>query len=90
MDMEILIPIDKEIKVPANYRFNKKFLLTNALMIKHYGNPTYIESTTMLLNKYIKDHNLDPITTAYNVMPQQKSPTQMSIDIYIGISPNLL
>lgn len=94
MDVEILIPLDKEIPVPDGYAWKPHFLLTNALMIRHIGNPSGLQNTINELNTYIAEHNLTPISTGYNVtVKEAKTPLeleQMEIDVYVGISPNLL
>lgn len=94
MDIEILIPLDREIELPAGYVWKPHFLLTNALMIKHVGNPAGLQSSIMALNTYITEHRLTPITTGYNVtVKEAKTPLEieeMEVDIYVGISPNIL
>lgn len=94
LDMEILVPIDKEIEVLEKYQFKKKFHLLNAVYARHEGNPKFLQETYNKLMKYIQINNLVQITSAYNV--NVKDPTSaedfddMVIDIYIGVSPNIL
>ena len=94
MDCEILVPLDKKFDVPSGFVFKDRFLLTNAVMITHVGNPTKIQGTVDELNRYIEEKKLRPITTGYNVSRiEAKSPADidnMEIDIYVGISPNIL
>lgn len=94
MDIEILLPLDREIAPPAGYVWKPHFLLTNALMIKHIGNPATLQNTINELNAYIMDHQLVPISTGYNVtVKEAKTPLEidnMEVDIYVGVSPNLL
>ena len=94
MDIEILIPIDKEIKAPVEYTFKPEIRLVNALMITHIGNPAGLENTLNELNAYIQKHKLPPITTGYNVTTKEPKAREeldtMEIDIYVGISPNIL
>lgn len=94
MDVEILLSIDKEIPLPDGYIWKSHFLLTNALMIKHVGNPGALQNTVNELNTYILEHQLVPISTGYNVtVKEAKTPLeidQMEVDIYVGISPNIL
>ena len=94
MDIEILLPLDREISPPAGYTWKPRFLLTNALMIQHIGNPSTMQNTINKLNAYIMEHQLVPITTGYNVtVKEAKTPLEldsMEVDIYVGISPNLL
>lgn len=94
MDIEILIPLDREITPPAGYTWKPHFLLTNALMIRHIGNPSTMQNTVNELNAYIMEHQLVPISTGYNVtVKEAKTPLEIDdieVDIYVGISPNLL
>ena len=94
MDIEVLVPLDKEITAPDGYVFKKQFKLTNAVKIRHEGNPSLMQNSANELMKYISDKGLTPITSGYNVTV--KEPTSqaeidnMIIDIYVGVSPNIL
>jgi len=94
MDIEILVPLDKEITAPDGYVFKKQFTLTNAVKIRHEGNPALMQNSGTTLMKYISDNGLTPITSGYNVTV--KEPTSqadienMIVDIYVGVSPNIL
>ena len=94
LDMEILVPVDKEIETSGEYQFKKKFQLVNAVYARHEGNPNLLQETYSELMGYIQKNNLLQITTAYNV--NVKDPTSaddldnMIIDVYIGVSPNVL
>lgn len=94
MDIEILLPLDKQISIPDGYSWKPHFLLTNALKLQHVGNPSTIQRTINELNAYIMEHQLIPISTGYNVtVKEAKTPLEidsMEVDIYVGISPNLL
>lgn len=94
MDIEFLVPLDREITAPNGYVWKPHFLLTNALRIRHIGNPATLQNSINELNAYITERRLVPITTGYNVtVKEAKTPQEldnMEIDIYVGISPNLL
>ena len=94
MDVEILVPLDREITPPAGYVWKSHFLLTNALRIRHVGNPAKLQDAINELNAYIVQHQLVPISSGYNVtVKDAKTPLEvdsMEIDVYVGISPNLL
>ncbi len=94
MDIEILIPLDKTFDVPSGFAIKPKILITNALMIKHSGHPSGLENTINELNNYIMSNHLVPITTGYNVtVKDAKTPLEldnMEVEIYVGISPNIL
>lgn len=90
MDIEVLIPLDKEIRVPANYIFKPMFQLTNAVKIRHIGNPTMLQNSANELMKYIYEKQLKPVTAGYYVIVQepgsQKDVERLVVDIYVGIS----
>jgi effector-binding domain-containing protein len=69
-------------------------LLTNALKIEHKGNPANLQETINVLLKYIEERKLTQITTGYNVVVKEASNPEfvddMIIDVYVGISPNIL
>ena len=94
IDMEILIPVDKKPVDLNGYRYKERFHLVNALYLKHIGNPQLIQDSYNLLQHYMEDNKLQPITGGYNVTvkkPGQNGPVdEMETDIYIGINPNSL
>ena len=94
MDIEILIPIDKEFIETDMYKFKKEFKLTNCLKISHKENPMTFQSTIMNMQKHIQDNKLIPISTLYTVnIKEAKTPEEMEnfqAEAYISISPNIL
>lgn len=92
IDAEILLPINKRIPSIGKYVFKEKLLITNALQAKHIGNPTELQLTCNELNRHIIDNKLVPITAGYNVTRRvdMLNPNNSEIDVYVGISPNIL
>ncbi len=94
MDAEILVPLNKEIQVPSGFVWKPRFLLTNAVKLHHVGHPSALQNSVNELNAYITQHQLVPITSGYNVtVKEAKTPLEldtMEIDVYVGISPNVL
>ncbi len=94
VDVEILVPLDREISPPAGYTWKPHFLLTNAVVVQHKGDPSGLQNSVNDLNAYIAEHQLVPITTGYNVtMRDAKTPADIDsveIAVYVGISPNVL
>ena len=94
LDTEILVPLDREITAPEGYNFKPHFLLTNAVMIKHIGHPSRLQQTIDELNAYIAACGLIPITSGYNVTVKEimsiAEIDKMEINVYVGISPNIL
>jgi len=94
LDMEILVPVSKGIKLLGEYQFKEEFRLLNAVYARHEGNPYNLQETYNKLMEYIQKNNLVQITSAYNVNIKQPSLVEniedTIIDVYIGVSPNML
>lgn len=94
MDIEVLIPLNKEVHVPADYKFKPVFRLNNAVKIRHRGNPAMLQNSANELMRYITDHKLMPITAGYNVTVQepadQNDVDSLIVDMYVGVSDNIL
>lgn len=94
LDMEILVPLNKEIDSQKEYKFKKSFYLTNALKATHFGSPAMLQNTYNDLNRYIQEKCVQPITTAYNVTIKEiTDPSNMDevvVDVYVGINPNII
>ncbi len=67
MDIEVMVPLDRMISVPPKFKMKPVFKLTNAVKIRHEGNPAGLQNSGNALMKYISDNNLTPITAGYNV-----------------------
>lgn len=93
LDIEFLLPINKEIDVVEDYRFIKEFRLTNALYISYTDSLSSIENTYTKMFQYLKDNGLEAVTSFYNVQVNENEVNQGAspiVDIYIGINPNTL
>ncbi|PWJ09666.1 AraC family transcriptional regulator [Ruminococcus flavefaciens] len=94
IDMELLIPLDKDFPVNEPYRFKPVFKLKNAIKIRHEGSPVYLQNTANELMRYISEHGYTPATAGYNVTVKepanQADINNMIVDIYIGVNDNIL
>jgi effector-binding domain-containing protein len=94
LDMEVLIPLDKPFDPPERCVCKPEFKLVNAAVIRHTGNPAGLQNTVNELIAYIQQNGLQPITSAYNAtVKEAKTPLEideMIVDVYIGLSPNIL
>lgn len=94
MDVELLLPLDRKISVPEGYVWKPYFLLTNAVKLHHMGHPSQLQNSINELNAYIQEHRLVPITSGYNVTVKEAKTLleldTMEVDVYVGISPNVL
>ena len=92
VDMEVLVPIDKEIQNVGDYTFRKEIKIVNAVMVTYKGNPIGLQDACNELNQYIENKKLQPITVGYNVT-QCIDPMNMEntiSKIYVGINPNIV
>lgn len=87
MEVEILMPVNYLIPVDEPYIFKSKLKLTHALHTK-VTDIAKLQDTLDMVNNYILEQKLEPITSAYLV--QIKEENQTSIEIYVGINPNVV
>lgn len=92
MDMEILVPMDKKIDLTGEYRLKEVFHLKNAVYARHTGNPNNLQATFNEVKEFIHTKELTTITSGYTVMVTEtvNSLDEMIMDVYIGVSSNLL
>ena len=94
LDMEILLPLDKEVDVPPPYIFKKLFHLKYAVYARHEGNPQLLQNTLNEMMKYIQENKLTQITSVYSVNIKELKPgdhlDDMVTDLYIGVNPSIL
>ena len=87
MDIEILIPMDRKIKLPNEYTFKPIIKIVNALCIRHKGHPGGLQDTINRPNSYILEHKKQVITATYNVTVKdamsQEELNDMIIDVYV-------
>lgn len=92
IDIELLIPIDKSINSVDKFVFKNQIKIVNAVVACYKGHPIGLQEACNQLNQYIMEHKLQPITVGYNVTKKTDmlNPENTEIDVYVGISPNIL
>jgi len=92
IDIELLMPIDKSIDSTDKFVFKNQIKIVNAVVASYKGHPMGLQEACNQLNQYIVEHKLQPITVGYNVTKKTDmlSPENTEIDVYVGISPNIL
>ena len=94
LDMEILVPMDKQVDLGGEYRVKIVFHLVNAVYARHEGNPNLLQGTLNEMVKYIHEHGLRQINAAYSVNVRELKPgdslEDMVADVYIGVDPSTL
>ncbi|MDO5518382.1 MAG: AraC family transcriptional regulator [Clostridium sp.] len=91
MDIELLVPLDRQVELPSGYTFKPLIKLVNAICARHMGHPGLIGETINELNDYIIKHDKQVITATYNVTTKEAESeaeiNDMIIDIYVGCNP---
>lgn len=91
MDIEILVPLDKQVQLPKEYTLKTTIKIVNALSIRHEGHPMKLQEAINELNEYILEHKKQVITATYNVTVKdamkQEDLERMIIDVYVGCNP---
>lgn len=92
IDIELMMPIDKSIDSTNKFVFKNQIKIVNAVVASYKGHPIGLQDACNQLNQYIMEHSLQPITVGYNVTKKTEllSPENTEIDVYVGISPNIL
>ncbi|MDR0489750.1 MAG: AraC family transcriptional regulator [Oscillospiraceae bacterium] len=94
MDIEMLFQLDKTFAPPDGCVCKPLFKLTNAVSIRHAGSPATLQETYSKLMEYLRQRDLQPITSGYNVAVKDAKSIdeidRMIVDVYIGVSPNVL
>ena len=88
-DLEMMIPLNKEIEPFQEYNFLPEFLLNNALKVRIEGNPQQMQSAVQRMSEYVKNENLN-VTTPLYVVTIKEAKTNADIDdmiteLYIGV-----
>ena len=92
MDLDLLILIDKSIATNDRFVFKNQVKIVNAVVFSYKGHPDGLQEVCNQLNQYIMEHKLQPITVGYSVTKKIDifNPKNTKIDVYVGISPNIL
>lgn len=89
MNLDVFIPLDKEIVVSDGFDFIKQVKIEDALKLRIEGSPQQAESAIQELNEYIITNSLQPSTPACMVTVKgATTPLEidnMITDIYVGI-----
>lgn len=87
IDVEILMPVRYRIPVEEAYVFKTNLKIINSLYMK-VVDVTKLQDAFSMLNQYVLDHKLQPITSVYLV--QTKVENLSLIELYMGLNPNIL
>lgn len=92
IDVELLMPIDRSIDSSDKFVYKNQIKIVNAVVASYKGHLMGLQEACNQLNQYIVEHKLQPITVGYNVTKKTDmlSPENTEIDVYVGISPNIL
>jgi len=76
----------------VQFAFKNYIKIINAVVASYKGRPIGLQEACNQLNQYIMEHKLQPKTVGYNVTKKTDmlNPENTEIDVYVGISPNIL
>lgn len=89
-NIELIIPVNVQLKNCEEYEYKPVFKLLNAVSVRHEGLFSNIEKTENRLIEYIKDKSYSMLTQPYyNIIRLEPDDTNNCIvDIYIGTEYN--
>ncbi len=86
--------MDKKFDLQSEYTFKPFFHIVNAVYTRHTGNPSTLQNKYNKILAFILQNNLQQIATGYNVQANDllpgMTPDDMIVNMYIGVSPNIL
>lgn len=90
--IEILIPVNKKFESCEQYIYKPVFKLVNAVSVRHCGMYSDIEMISSLLEGFLKESNLKPISNIYYmaVRNDEDHPLSSILDAYVSVNGNLL
>jgi len=94
MDVELYLPIDKEVPSNGDYTFKPELCLHNCVKITHKGHPMRLQSCTDELNAYILKNKLAPVSPGFMVnryeVTRQEDLDLFEVDIYVSVAPTVI
>ena len=89
IDLEMFIPLDKEIFAPSGYKFLPCFVLNDAYKLRIEGNPQQMQEAIQKFAEYIRNKNCKPSTPLYVVTVKETTGSldvdNMITDLYSGV-----
>lgn len=92
INTEIFIPVKGTVYECDEFQKKPTFKLINAAAIRHEGSPETLYKTERILYEFIINKGYEPVTRPYYTIVRNdvQRNTDHVIDIYIGVSSNLL
>jgi len=90
-DTEILLPISGKVEANEVFAWKERLYITNAVKLMYAGTPELFQAACEEMNAYVQEKQYVPITAGYVVTKGIDQLTGMiSMEVYMGISPNIL
>ena len=94
MDVEVYLPLDKEVPSSDEFVFKPWLYLENCVMATHKGNPQLLEATLQKINDFIAENELTPISAGFIATVVEVTDVNdldmFEVDVYISVSPNVV
>lgn len=94
IDVELILPIDKNVGNIGGYQYKDNIIIKNALLALYKGEAQGFQAACVEINRYITENKLQPVTVGYNVIKGSnnnniKNKKDVEIEVYIGISTDM-
>lgn len=90
-DTELMMPVDGVVTGNDEIARKERLFLTNAVMLQYTGSPVMFQDACNELSTYIQEKGYTPITAGYTVTKGvDRLSGTMEMEVYVGISPNVL
>lgn len=90
-DTEILLPISGKVEANGTFAWKERLYITNAVKLMYAGKPELFQAACEEMNVYVQEKKYVPITAGYVVTKGFDQLTGLiSMEVYMGISPNVL
>ena len=90
-DTELLMPVDGKVIGNEEFTWKERLFVTNAVLLQYAGSPAMFQNACNEMNTYIQEKGYTPITAGYTVTKGvDRFSGMMEMEVYVGISPNVL
>ena len=94
MDVEVYIPVDKEVISTDEFSYKPQLFLHNCVTITHAGSPHSLNISMQALNEYIMQQKLTPMSVGFvEIRSELANPNDLEnfeARVYISVVPNIV
>lgn len=93
LEMEFLLPIDKEVDGNNEFLFKPQFHLMNAVYMRYQGPVGRLPDAYKEIEAFINKEKLQQITSVYSTNSNEEEVRKGELpvfDLYVGVNPSIL